>query len=118
MTRTSISFSCLTGRGGAISETERRRIRQHAHNEAEGIEPATILKDIHSPLVALSNLDYHAASSVPLDQISEVSEAPLGQQIEALEKRMKQAAKRLEFEEAAVLRDRLRELRELQIYAG
>ncbi len=101
----------------AIGETERRRERQNAHNVAEGIEPETILKDIHSPLVALSNLDYHAASAVPLAQIAEISEAPLAQQIDALEKRMKQAAKKLEFEEAAVLRDRVRELRELQIYA-
>ena len=101
----------------AIDETERRRERQNAHNVAEGIEPETILKDIHSPLVALSNLDYHAASAVPLAQIAEISEAPLAQQIDALEKRMKQAAKKLEFEEAAVLRDRVRELRELQIYA-
>jgi excinuclease ABC subunit B len=102
----------------AISETERRRDTQHTHNVAEGIQPETILKDIHSPLVALSNLDYHAASSISLEQIAEVSEAPLAQQIEALEKRMKKAAKQLEFEEAAVLRDRIRALRELQIYAG
>jgi excinuclease ABC subunit B len=102
----------------AISETERRRDTQHTHNVAEGIQPETILKDIHSPLVALSNLDYHAASPISLEQIAEVSEAPLAQQIEALEKRMKKAAKQLEFEEAAVLRDRIRALRELQIYAG
>ena len=101
----------------AMGETARRRIKQQAHNEAEGIEPETILKDIHSPLVAMSNLDYHAASPLSVDQIAEVSEAPIAQQIEILEKQMRRAAKRLEFEEAAVLRDRVRELRELQIYA-
>nr|WP_264279005.1 UvrB/UvrC motif-containing protein [Klebsiella pneumoniae] len=41
----------------------------------------------------------------------------MSQQIESLEKQMKAAAKRLEFEEAAALRDELRELRELQIYS-
>ncbi|MFQ5350597.1 MAG: UvrB/UvrC motif-containing protein, partial [Thermoanaerobaculia bacterium] len=42
----------------------------------------------------------------------------LAERIARLEKRMKEAAKRLEFEEAAVLRDRLRELRQLQIFTA
>jgi hypothetical protein len=42
---------------------------------------------------------------------------PLAQQIARLEKEMRAAAKRLEFEEAAALRDRVRELKEMQIYA-
>jgi excinuclease ABC subunit B len=102
--------------GRAMEETERRRERQHAHNLAEGIEPATILKDIHSPLVAMANLDY-SIDSGPLALVTEISEAPLAQQIEGLEKAMRAAAKRLEFEQAAALRDRLRELKALQIYA-
>jgi excinuclease ABC subunit B len=102
--------------GRAMEETERRRERQHAHNVAEGIVPETILKDIHSPLVAMSNLDY-ANETGPLALVAEVSDAPLAEQIEALEKEMRAAAKRLEFEQAAALRDRLRELRSLQIYA-
>jgi excinuclease ABC subunit B len=102
--------------GRAMEETERRREFQHAHNVAEGIEPETIIKDIHSPLVAMSNLDY-AIETGPLALVAEVSDAPLAQQIEALEKEMRAAAKRLEFEQAAALRDRLRELRSLQIYA-
>ena len=43
---------------------------------------------------------------------------PLAERISRLEKDMRAAAKRLEFEEAAALRDQLKELRELQIYAG
>ena len=50
-------------------------------------------------------------------KVAERSGLPLGQQIESLEKEMKAAAKRLEFEEAASLRDELRELKELQIYS-
>jgi excinuclease ABC subunit B len=43
---------------------------------------------------------------------------PLARRIERMEKAMRAAAKRLEFEEAAELRDQVRELKELQIYAG
>ncbi len=102
----------------AIGETARRRSRQQAYNERHGIEPRTILKDIHSPLVQMSNLDYYPVGGGGHDEVAELSNRSLSAQLAELEKRMKQAAKRLEFEEAAVLRDRLRELRELQIYRG
>jgi len=48
----------------------------------------------------------------------EDADLPLGERVKHLEKQMKEAAKRLEFEEAAALRDKLRELEELQIYPG
>ena len=102
----------------AIGETTRRREKQAAYNEANGIEPQTILKDIHNPLVQMSNLDYFPAHSGRVDKARTVSsDLPLAEQISRLEKEMKAAAKRLEFEEAAEMRDRLRELRELQIYS-
>ena len=100
----------------AMSETERRRVRQQEYNEKHGIEPRTVLKDIHSPLVTMSNLDYFSLGDHLPSKVAERSGLPLGQQIENLEKEMKAAAKRLEFEEAAALRDELRELKELQIY--
>ena len=100
----------------AMSETERRRVRQQEYNEKHGIEPRTVLKDIHSPLVTMSNLDYFSLGDHLPSKVAERSGLPLGQQIEILEKEMKAAAKRLEFEEAAALRDELRELKELQIY--
>jgi excinuclease ABC subunit B len=102
----------------ALDETERRRATQRAYNEEHGIEPATILKDIHSPLVALSNLDYYETVEPQALEVAERSEIPLAERIQRLEKEMRAAAKRLEFEEAAALRDKLKELRELQIYAG
>jgi excinuclease ABC subunit B len=102
----------------AISETERRQERQEAYNKEFGIEPRTVLKDIHSPLVQMSNLDYYAPGGQRLLEVAEDGGLPLTERINDLEKQMKAAAKRLEFEEAAVLRDKLRELRELQIYAG
>jgi len=102
----------------AIDETERRRRKQEDSNRRTGIEPRTILKDIHSPLVAMSNLDYYSVGPTQLLEVAEGLELPLAERISKLEKEMKAAAKRLEFEEAAALRDRLRELREIQIYAG
>ncbi len=101
-----------------VSETKRRRIRQETYNREHGIEPRTILKDIHSPLVAMSNLDYSTGFSSSLLEVADSPEVPLAQRIARMEKEMKAAAKRLEFEEAAQLRDKLKELRELQIYAG
>ncbi|HKI86826.1 MAG TPA: helicase-related protein, partial [Thermoanaerobaculia bacterium] len=101
----------------AMSETERRRQAQQEFNEAHGIEPRTILKDIHNPLVQLANLDLYAPGPQHVLEVAEDDAVPLAQRIARLEKEMKAAAKRLEFEEAAALRDKLRELRSLQIYA-
>ncbi len=102
----------------AIDETERRRLTQQAYNEEHGIEPRTVLKDIHSPLVAMQQLDYYSPGPQRLKDLADDAGAPLAKRIDALEKEMRAAAKRLEFEEAAALRDKLRELKELQIYAG
>jgi|CXWL01.1.fsa_nt_gi excinuclease ABC subunit B len=102
----------------AMDETARRRVTQHAYNQEHGIEPQTILKDIHSPLVALSNLDYYETGPLRLLEVAERSEVPIADRIKELEKAMRAASKRLEFEEAAMLRDKLKELRELQVYAG
>ena len=101
----------------AIEETGRRREKQVAYNTEHGIEPRSILKDIHNPLVQMSALDYYEAGGPR--RLLEVAEgAPIPEQISRLEKEMRAAAKRLEFEEAAQLRDKIKELRELQIYAG
>jgi len=102
----------------AIEETRRRRIKQDEYNREHGIEPRTILKDIHNPLVQMANLDYHDVAPPHLLEVADHDEIPLADRISRLEKEMRAAAKRLEFEEAAMLRDKLRELRELQIYAG
>ncbi len=101
----------------SLEETERRRTKQAAYNTEHGIEPASILKDIHNPLVQMMNLDLYDAGGPKRLEASE-SDLPLTERISRLEKSMRAAAKRLEFEEAAAMRDQLRELRELQIYAG
>ena len=101
----------------ALDETRRRRVKQEAHNQEHGIEPTTILKDIHSPLVQMSNLDYHDVPTRTLE-VAEDDARPLSERIAQLEKEMRAAAKRLEFEEAAGMRDKLKELKELRIYVG
>ncbi len=105
----------------ALGETNRRREKQAAYNAEHGIEPQSIVKDVASPLLAMSQLDYYgpggqalrfsdSSDDIPDDAVS------LNKLITELEKRMRSAAKALEFEEAARLRDRLKELRRQQIY--
>jgi len=102
----------------AIEETRRRRAIQEAYNREHGIEPRSIIKDIANPLVQLANLDYHDALLEPPRVGEEVVTDPksLARRIAELEKQMKAAAKRLEFEEAARLRDQIKKLRALEIY--
>ncbi|MDH3744275.1 MAG: excinuclease ABC subunit UvrB [Acidobacteriota bacterium] len=100
----------------ALDETERRRMRQRDYNLEHGIEPKTVLKDIHNPLVLMSNLDYYSAEAPSRLDVREGES--LNDTIKRLEKEMRQAAKKLEFEQAAVLRDQLRELRETQIFTA
>ncbi len=95
----------------AIDETERRRTIQIAYNEAHGIVPKTIEKNIRAvieaTMVAEEIADYVAER--PLLSVKEREK-----RIRQLEKDMKAAAKQLEFEKAAQLRDEIRKLREEQ----
>jgi excinuclease ABC subunit B len=99
----------------AMDETARRRAIQEAYNTEHGIEPATIVKQINSPLVRLSNLDYHDAM-IPVSREALPDPEALRRKIAELEKQMRTAAKDLEFERAAAIRDELRSLRELLIF--
>ena len=101
----------------AIDETSRRRQRQADYNRQHGIEPTSILKDIHNPLVAMGNLDLYAPDIGTALMVAE-DQRPLRVQVAELEKKMRLAAKNLEFEEAAMYRDRLKALREIEVLAG
>ncbi|HSK29298.1 MAG TPA: UvrB/UvrC motif-containing protein, partial [Candidatus Limnocylindria bacterium] len=100
----------------AIDETERRRSLQKKFNEAHGITPQSIVKALGSPLIKIYDADY---VDVPLaaDKPASYRPAELPRMIRKLQKEMKQAAERLEFERAAELRDQIRELenRELSL---
>jgi excinuclease ABC subunit B len=93
----------------AIDETERRRCLQKAFNEAHGITPQSIVKALGSPLVKIYDADY-VELPMAAEKASPYRAAELPRMIRKLQKEMKQAAERLEFERAAALRDQIREL--------
>lgn len=103
----------------AISETDRRRKIQHEYNREQGITPKSIEKGISDILSSIYDAEY---LTVPTDDQGDIFEVPLEQiagMIEASTKEMKEAAKKLEFEKAAQMRDKVKRLRELELkYLG
>ena len=89
----------------AMDETQRRREKQDAYNKAHGITPKTIRKDIRELLEIAEPAKRDAK---PVKQMTKLEKLQL---IDKLEKQMKEAAKMLEFELAAALRDQIIELR-------
>ena len=89
----------------AMDETQRRRKKQDAYNKAHGITPKTIRKDIRELLEIAEPAKRDAR---PVKQMTKLEKLQL---IDKLEKQMKEAAKMLEFELAAALRDQIIELR-------
>ena len=77
----------------AIDETARRRVRQEAYNREHDVEPRTILKDIHSPLVQMGNLDFYPVGDRAISELAEKSGLSLQEQIDFAAKKMKEAAK-------------------------
>jgi len=102
----------------AIDETNRRRAKQKAYNDAHGIEPMGIVKEIHdlterlgvSHVMAEERAAYQAGSSDSRTG-AKMPKGDLERIIGELENQMKAAAKDLEFERAAALRDQIFELR-------
>ena len=92
----------------AMDETERRRAKQDAFNQAHGIVPKTIIKSVRD-VIELS------AEEEETEQLmrrkTSLTKKERDAAIEKLEREMREASKRLEFEYAAVLRDRIIELR-------
>ncbi|MFD2615583.1 excinuclease ABC subunit UvrB [Paenibacillus gansuensis] len=93
----------------AISETERRRTIQIAYNEKHGITPQTIRKKIREVIEATKVAEQKA--DYLTDQAGKMSKKDRASLIERLEAEMKEAAKNLQFERAAELRDALLELK-------
>jgi len=95
----------------AIDETTRRRTIQTAYNEANDITPQSIIKPIDMLLVAVAEADY---VTVPLESDEETAAIPSDQMdkyLAELEERMREAARKFDFKEAAAFRDRIKELR-------
>jgi len=101
-----------------LDETERRRKLQDRYNEEHGITPESIKKSIHDILSSVYEADYVTVPVALKGMDIEVSEEELPVMIRNLKKEMKQAAKELEFEKAATLRDRIRELTNILIEMG
>ena len=92
----------------AITETERRRKKQDAYNKAHGIVPQTIIKSVRDIIEISSEADKPGGKR--RDGVK-MTESERRAEIEKLEKKMREAAKMLEFEYAAILRDQLIKLR-------
>lgn len=102
----------------AMDETARRRNKQIAHNEAHGITPKTINKKVKELIdgvmsnAAKDDLKAAEALAKSMEGAEALSERDLGKRIKQLEKDMLEAARALEFEKAARLRDQLALLKE------
>ena len=100
----------------AIDETNRRRAKQIEYNKENNITPVSIVKSVDMELARIVEADY---VSVPVDDATldaaaaEIkNEQQLAQMLQQLEKQMREAAKKFEFEKAAQLRDRIRSLKQ------
>ena len=90
----------------AIKETERRRMIQDAYNQANGIKPKTIIKSVRDLIeISSSTAERKGRNGVKMTRAEKEKE------IARLEKQMKEAARMMEFEYAAILRDQIIELR-------
>jgi excinuclease ABC subunit B len=98
----------------AIDETERRRTIQQEYNQEHGITPQTIIKPIEATLVTAYEADYFKVP-LELEAFEEYSRDKIDGTIARLEAEMRHAAKSMEFERAAELRDRIKYLREREL---
>ena len=99
----------------AMYETDRRRTKQMEHNEANGITPQSIVKRIRDIIDSAYNVDDERKTLQAAQTQAKymaMSEKEISKEISRIEKEMLQAAKNLEFEKAAQLRDQLKRLRE------
>jgi excinuclease ABC subunit B len=108
----------------AMSETARRRAVQEAYNREHGITPTTIRRSTENPLAALVSGDYVEVGlerpRAPRAGADPIPEDPrrIPNLLVQLRKDMKQAAAKLEFERAAELRDRIRDLEQVMLEQG
>jgi excinuclease ABC subunit B len=96
----------------AIDETNRRRTKQLKYNEEKGIVPISISKAIHDLTEEMTAKPGDGAKGGSKSK-SDLPRNELRQIVHEMEKQMKEAAKNLEFEKAAALRDELYELKSL-----
>ena len=98
----------------AIDETDRRRRLQAEFNRKHGITPQTVVKSLGTPLVEIYEADY-VTVPVTAERAEKYGPDEVPRLIQQLRKEMKQAAASLEFERAAELRDRIRQMEEREL---
>jgi excinuclease ABC subunit B len=102
----------------AIGETERRRIKQVAHNEVMGITPKSIVKKVKDLIDGVyseksgKEAERLEQAAVQRAKVEDMSEKDIARAIKQLEKQMMEHARNLEFEKAAQVRDQLTVLKE------
>ncbi|MDA0737904.1 MAG: excinuclease ABC subunit UvrB [Nitrospirae bacterium] len=101
-----------------IEETARRRAIQAEYNTVHGITPETIKTRIHNLEYQIAEADYLDLGMVAEEEVVYHDESEIEKSIEKLGKEMKAAAKALEFERAAKLRDKIRALRQKELQMG
>ncbi len=99
----------------AMEESRRRRMLQLQYNREHHITPETIRKDIHNILGSPYEADYVTIPMAAEEEASYLSPDQLEEIIEELKGKMKKAAKNLAFEEAAMFRDRIKELEKQEL---
>jgi excinuclease ABC subunit B len=102
----------------AIAETNRRRRIQQEYNRAHGITPQSISKRIDEVLISVYERDYLDYTKIAEDKDIYLSPQKRKRRIDELEKLMREAARNLEFEKAARLRDELARLKKQELELG
>jgi excinuclease ABC subunit B len=101
-----------------LDETKRRREIQRKYNESNNITPETIKKSISNVLGSIYEADYVTVPTGFKERITPLKEEDLPALIAKLTKEMKQAAKNMEFEHAAELRDEIKDLNKILLEMG
>ena len=102
----------------AMGETERRRVKQVAYNEAHGITPRSIVKQVRDLIDGVysekagKEAEKLERDAIARAQVEDMSEKDISREIKRLEKLMLEHARNLEFEKAARVRDQLGILKE------
>ncbi len=99
----------------ALDETNRRRAIQEAHNLKMGITPETIKSSIKDIAASIYEADYW---SVPIAAEEEANYGLDDETLKRLDAEMKEAAKKLDFERAAVIRDKIKEIKKKMLEIG